>query len=155
MIDRLTSDDTERRCRAVGASQRSPSNSMKTKIIILALLLPAMAIPKPFDYDSSVTYVKENSPLGNSEKEHPLYVAAVPGDPPVFADVHSNTNNLSLRQVIDQTRYNGKDVSVIILRKKNKTIPVFRRIVKSNESTDFRLQDCDVIMLSKPGIPEK
>ena len=128
---------------------------MKTTSILMVMLLPLLAKAKPAGYDWSVGYVTENSPTNSAKRASPVYVASVAGDSPVFADIIAYTNNLSLRQVIDNTRYKGSDVDVKILRSKRQTVPVFHDIVKSAELPDFKLRIGDVIWLSIPGIPEK
>jgi hypothetical protein len=107
------------------------------------------------DYKSSIAWVEKHSSTNNLVTNEKLYVASVPGDPPASATIIAFTNGVSLRLVIDQTRYKESDTQVTVLRSSNSNPFVFEALVKAKEKTDFKLQPGDMIWLSKTGIPWK
>lgn len=112
-------------------------------------LLPSLALAKSPEYKSSVEWVKEHSQTNGVIIQQPLYVASIPGEPPASATIMSCTNGISLRAVLDQTRYKGTSAIVMILRKDKPTVLVFNRLVKADEIPDFRLLSEDMIWLAR------
>ena len=116
-------------------------------------LLPCLALATGAEYKSSVQWVKEHSPTNSAVVQQPLYVANVPGEPPASASIMSFTNGITLRAVLDQTRYKGTAVFVMILRAEKPTVFVFDRLVNASESPDFKLLPGDLILLARGDKP--
>jgi hypothetical protein len=103
------------------------------------------------EYFSSRQWIEQHAPKSQTPQDDRIFVG----------DSIATTNTfivrfqagVSLRVVIDSTRYKGSDVDVIVLRSEHKTQPVFMETVKRDEKPQFQLRAKDVIWVAPRGTP--
>ena len=130
---------------------------MRTLFWTLLLLMPAVAYATRPGYEDSIAWVEKHGSTNNPVSKERLYVASVKGESPASAWILAYTNGISLRAVIDQTRYKDSDTEVMILRSEegHRTVFVFDAWVKSAEVPALKLLPGDMIWLSKHPVPWK
>ena len=110
-------------------------------VTIILLLFAANVFATGPEYDSSRRWVEGHNPKDQTPITNRVFVA------------YSNTdtiivrfkNGIMLRDIIDQTKFKGKKVGVIILRSGNKTTPVFDEVITPLGKPSFMVRADDMI----------
>jgi len=118
-------------------------------ILVLLFAMPCLVHAKGPEYTSSIKWVEERASTTNVGLKDRLYLAIDPGISTESAGILAYTNGITLRAVIDQSRYKDLEVDVTILRAKEPFTPVFHAVLKPKEQPAFKLLAGDVIWLSK------
>jgi hypothetical protein len=126
---------------------------MRTFITISVLLLIATVdvwATGPPGYDSSRRWVEEHNPKDETPATERIFVAHAPDH---YAAIVRFRDGITLRDIIDQTKFKGQEVGVIILRSGKKATPVFDRVVAPSDKPTFEVKAHDMIWLEDAHSP--
>jgi hypothetical protein len=84
-----------------------------------------------------------------------VFVATTPGSAPPSTEVILRYGKgLSIREIIDQTRFRGTNAAVTVLRSKKPVTPVFNALVRAGDGPVFRLKPLDMVWVGDPLLPQ-
>ena len=111
-------------------------------ILFLAAFCTVSAQPPTYDYTRKT--VLEQNP----KKEIPEAESIFVSDNYQNGNIVRFRDGITLRDIIDQTKYKAKDASVVVLRNSDR-LPVysFMGLVKPSEKPAFALKPGDVVLL--------
>jgi hypothetical protein len=106
------------------------------------------------EYQSSRAWVIEQCATNRIPAKEQVYVATTPGSgDPSFVAVLRYRKDLSIRELIDQTRFRGTNAAVTVLRSRQPGTPVFGAMVKAGERPAFSLKPLDMVWIGDPRQP--
>ena len=125
------------------------------RLLIAALLIwcsPAYATGP--EYASSRAWVIERCPTNQIPTQEQIFVATTPGSaPPAFVGILRYRVGLSIRDLIDKTRFRGTNAVVIVLRSHRPATPAFDGRVAATEKPKFAIKPLDVVWVGQSGLP--
>ena len=127
---------------------------MKRLLIAAFLIWCAAAHATGPEYASSRVWVVERCRTNQIPTQEQIFVATTPGSaPPAFVGILRYRDGLSIRDLIDQTRFRGTNAVVIVLRSQRPAKPVFDGLVAASEKPKFALKPLDMVWVGQPGLP--
>ena len=127
---------------------------MKRLLIAAFLIWCAAAHATGPEYASSRAWVIERCRTNQIPTQEQVFVATSPGSaPPSFVGILRYREGLSIRDLIDQTRFRGTNAVVIVLRSQQPATPVFDAQVAATERPRFALKPLDMVWVCQPGLP--
>ncbi len=127
---------------------------MKRLLIAGLLIWCATAQANDAVYASSRAWVVERCRTNQIPTQEQIFVATTPGSAPAaFVGILRYRDGLSIRDLIDQTRFRGTNAVVIVLRSERPATPVFDGLVAATERPKFALKPLDMVWVGQPGLP--
>jgi hypothetical protein len=106
------------------------------------------------EYYSSCAWVVEGCLSNDVPANKRIFLATTPGSaPPRVAAIIRYRRSLSIRDLVDLTRFRGTNAGVTVLRSERPTIPVYDELVKPGERPTFKLKPLDMIWVGDPLLP--
>lgn len=128
---------------------------MKRLLVATFLTWCAGAYAMGPEYQSSCAWVVERCPTNKVPTQERVFIATTPGSaPPALVTILRYRRGLSIRGIIDQTRFRGTNAVVTVLRSQKPTSPAFYRVVKRDEHPAFALKPLDMIWVGDPMLPQ-
>lgn len=123
-------------------------------LTVLALFLSCIAVwATGPEYHSSCTWVLERCPTNQVSAGERVFIATTPGSAgPNFAKILRYRKSLTIRKIVDQTRFRGTNAAVTVLRSQPGA-PVFDAVVKNGERPSFALKPLDMIWIGDSRLP--
>ncbi len=128
---------------------------MKRLLTAALLFWCAAAYGTGPEYRSSCSWVGERCPINQVPAQERVFVATTPGsEGPNEAAVLRYRKGLSIREIIDQTRFRGTNAAVTVLRSKKPGTPVFNAVVSADDRPGFKLKPRDMVWVGDPRLPQ-
>jgi hypothetical protein len=126
------------------ATPKKASLRMKTFTTLLFMLLATAVLAQPPTYDYTRKTVVDQNPKSEIPEAERLFVS----DNYQSGIIVHFRDGITLRDIIDQTKYKNKECPVVVLRSSDR-LPVysFMGSVKSSDKPTFSLKPGDVVLL--------
>jgi hypothetical protein len=122
---------------------------MKRLLAVALFALCAVAHATGPEYWSSRSWVIERCSTNQVRPRERVFIATTPGSgPPAFATIVRYRKTLSIREVIDQTRFRD-NAAVTVLRSGRPATPVFDTVVRADECPTFALKALDMVWVGE------
>jgi hypothetical protein len=125
---------------------------MRTIIILAALMLCASVRGDIPAYAPMRDWVEKRCTTNTVPKDERVFIGH--GSAPDYATIIQHRKGMGLREIIDETPYKGKMVTILVMRAEdtNKKSGCFFREVKPSEKPDFQVKPLDLIWIYT-GVP--
>lgn len=128
---------------------------MKRLFTVLLLAWCAAAHATEPDYKGSCVWVIEHCTTNQVPKDERVFVATTPGSAlPSYIAILRYHDGLSIRNLIDQTRFSSTNAAVSVYRSGRPFKARFHQVVKAGELPTFKLKPLDMIWIGDPKLPQ-